>query len=513
MAPHQAKPNTRSVGQPSLQKEQVTHPATRHVVFPQVEDRKCNRKRSQDDENPFLSITEPPQKRSRTSPSSADHTTGEETPVGGSGKGINPLEHWTKEFRWPKEYFEPESNMNRLLAKNKSSSSLREKTSEASSSTPSDQKPRDVKSAPYTRPIYVTMLAAKGSFMGKFELGTTDESKGLCGTLLTAEQSIPQDTLFRDDLFEATCESVKSRNEAMIIRDISPLICPSIQNLRIYGAKHLKHLNESVNEGWNSAISFYGPRPQPDYSVGFGRSAFTEDQLQKLKPFVGELTDVFTSYFMATWQMYFPFLTCEVKGGAATLGIADRQNAHSMTLAVRGIVELFRLENREKELHREILAFSISHDNETVRIYGHYPVIDGEKTTFYCHPIHAFNFTALDGKEKWTAYKFTKNIYDIWMPTHFKRICSVIDNLPSNINFEVGESGLSQGLENYQFSECSNQNAESLPEETSSQASRTSSRELTPHTSVSEQVVARASKKPRKRGPPVEFDPTNEIDS
>jgi hypothetical protein len=38
------------------------------------------------------------------------------------------------------------------------------------------------------------------------------------------------------------------------------------------------------------------------------------------------------------------------------------------------------------------------------------------------------------------------------MPTHFKRICSVIDALPSNIDIEasrqaeLGESGLSQGL-------------------------------------------------------------------
>jgi hypothetical protein len=42
-----------------------------------------------------------------------------------------------------------------------------------------------------------------------------------------------------------------------------------------------------------------------------------------------------------------------------------------------------RLVKREKELHREILAFSISHGHRTVRIYGHYPVINGEKTTFY----------------------------------------------------------------------------------------------------------------------------------
>ena len=54
---------------------------------------------------------------------------------------------------------------------------------------------------------------------------------------------------------------------------------------------------------------------------------------------------------MATWQMYFPFLTCEVKCGNLALDITDRQNAHSMTLAVRGIVELFTLVKREKELY------------------------------------------------------------------------------------------------------------------------------------------------------------------
>ena len=112
----------------------------------------------------------------------------------------------------------------------------------------------------------------------------------------------------------------------------------------------LDHLNESINEDWNSAITFCGPRPQPGYSVGFGGSAFTDKQLEKLTPFVGEIADSCTSYFMGTSRMYFPFLS------AVALNIADRQNAHSMALAVRGVVELYKAVKREKELHREILA-------------------------------------------------------------------------------------------------------------------------------------------------------------
>jgi hypothetical protein len=333
--------------------------------------------------------------------------------------------------------------------------------------------------------------------MGKSGLGITDGSKTLCQTLLEKEQTVPQGSLFRDDLFEKTCEKIQNRNEARVVQDVTRLIVPSAETLAILGATHLESLVESVNEGWNNSIPITKTRPQPDYATGFGREAFTEDQLKRLEPFVGELTD--TSFFMATYYMYFPFLTCEVKCGAAALDIADRQNAHSTTMAVRGVVELFRLVKREQELHREILAFSISHDHRTVRIYGHYPIIKGDETTFYRHPIHTFDFTALDGREKWTAYKFTKNVYDMWMPTHLKRICSVIDELPPDIDFEVsqeselGESGLSQGLESHHLSDQS------------SQSSHVPSRDITPDTSLSQNIERRAFKKPKKRERPVEL--------
>jgi hypothetical protein len=287
---------------------------------------------------------------------------------------------------------------------------------------------------------------------------------------------------------------VRNKNEARVVCNISLLIVPSAEILAICGAKHLKILIESINEGWNNSIPITKTRPQPDYSVAFRRKAFTEDQLNRIEPFIGELTD--TSFFMAIYSIYFPFLTCEAKCGAAVLDVADRQNAHSMTLAVRGVVELFRLVKREKELHREILAFSVSHDHRTVRIYGHYPIIDGIKTTFYRHPIHEFSFTALDGKEKWTVYKFTKNVYDIWIPTYFKRICSVIDELPPDIDFEVselGESGLLQGLESHHLSDQS------------SQSSHIPLRDIIPDTSLSQNIERRAFKKPKKRERPVEL--------
>ena len=284
------------------------------------------------------------------------------------------------------------------------------------------------------------------------------------------------------------------------------MIVPSAETLATYGAIHLDPLIKSVNEGWNSAEPFYGPRPQPDYSVGFGRSAFADDQLEKLKPFVGEVPDTFTSYFMATWQIYFPFLTCEVKCGAIALDVADRQNAHSITLAVRGVVELFRIVKRKKELHREILAFLVSHDHCSVRIYGYYALTNESKTTFYRHTIKNFYFTSEEGREKWTAYKFTKNVYDIWMPTHLKRICSAIDDLPLDFKVsqqsEAGESGLLQGLESHYLSDRTSHDAASLD---GGQSSHVGLRDVTPDTSLSQRIEGGEFKKPRKRGRPIDL--------
>ncbi|WPH01400.1 Hypothetical protein R9X50_00424500 [Acrodontium crateriforme] len=466
-------------------------------MFPQSEDRK--RIRSQEDE---LALPSRKRQRKPAPQSHTEDTSGENAAVSDCVKRISSLEYWTREFCWPTEYFKPEKNMNPPIVPKKSSSRGKQwaagyviPRSNASSyeSTPSDQKPRGVKSAPYQSAQYTILLETKGSFMYESDLRVTDASKAFCRAACEAEQTIPEDSLFRDDVFDETCEMMVGRNEPKVIQDISRLIVPSAQSLAIRGAKHLKILIESVNEGWNSSMALTTPRPQPDYSVGFKRTAFNEDQLQKLQPFLAGYLE--TSLFMSTYYMYFPFLTCEVKGSSSELDIADRQNAHSATIAVRGVVELFRLVKREKELNREILAFSISHDARFVRLYGHYPVINGNKTTFYRHQIYELSIMAFDGKEKWTPYKFTKNVYDKWMPTHFKRICSVIDDLPLNPDFgvsEPGESELSQGLEPHHLSNQSRSDAASSLE-------ADNSRDVTPDTALSQRIGGGTVERPKKR--------------
>lgn len=108
----------------------------------------------------------------------------------------------------------------------------------------------------------------------------------------------------------------------------------------------------------------------------------------------------FIIYFMITTRMYFFFLTCEVKCDATILDVVNRQNVHNIIIIVKNIVELYKTIKREKEFHREILVFLISHDHSSIKIYDHYFLINEDKIIFYYHLIHKFDFTILKSKEK-----------------------------------------------------------------------------------------------------------------
>ncbi|PNP49477.1 hypothetical protein THARTR1_09799 [Trichoderma harzianum] len=378
----------------------------------------------------------------------------------GDTEPIDPISVRVRDHQWPSGF--GRLTMEHALArKRRDVFPQRRRSISASSSasfvTPSDERPREEKSVPYRDSRYIILLNTKGAYMGTSEQGILDESKQTCRIYFRMNNKLPWEPSSKMLSLRKLVKTLRQRNEARVIQDVARLLVPSAEMLGLY-AKPLAILTESVNAGWNNSIPLTGTRPQPDYSVGFRREAFTNDQLDKLSPFIGDFLFDDVSLFMATYYMYFPFLACEVKCGTTALEVADRQNAHSMTLAARGVVELFRLVKRENEINRQILSFSVSHDHRTVRIYGYYPLINGKNTKYYRHLIRAFDFTALDGRDKWTTHQFIKNVYDIWMPKHFKRICSAIDQLPSDLNFNVPalseSTGLSQRLDSLARSEA-----------------------------------------------------------
>jgi hypothetical protein len=247
------------------------------------------------------------------------------------------------------------------------------------------------------------------AYPGEVSEEVKQSNENLCQTLLENEHPIPKQSLFDNDHFEATMNLIQDRNEAMINEIISELMFPNVQVMAIHDAKYEPFI-QSVDEGWNNCKKITQTRPQPDSAVGFKVSALSAKQLEKLQPWLGDLDA--KSHFRATYYMLFPFITREVKRGNIGLDIADRQNAHSHTVALRGLAALFRLFGREQELHGKILTYSISHDHRTVRLYGHQAIIVGQNTTCWREEIEAFDIRTRKGRNRWKCRQFYLNALD-----------------------------------------------------------------------------------------------------
>lgn len=392
------------------------------------------------------------------------------------------------------------------LPRRKSSVSLRRKRSEGSIT--SEQNKRGEKATAYRHPQYEREHRERGSFMEDDEEGISVKSKELCRKLLTRRKSHPEGTVFSDErLFLRTCRRLRGENETKVILDIGSLIVPRAEPLADRGAKHLEILRETTDALWTNAIPFYGSRPWPDYGLGFKREAFKREYLQKLKPFIGNEADD-CSFVAVTPNMYYPFLTAEVKSEAAALVFSDRQNLGNMTTALQDLAKLYRLAGREKELHREIKGWSISYGPLDIRIWGHYLVIDGKDQQYRRRPIAMINIesTELDEEQenmekRWIPHDFVMNLYDLWVQPHFEEICSVINMVPDDLDFEVPElvghpsagqnttsSGLSQQLEDHGLIDD--------PETPGSQQGGV--QQVTPETTIRTEPISKRKKKTKR---------------
>ncbi|POR31083.1 Uncharacterized protein TPAR_08666 [Tolypocladium paradoxum] len=215
-----------------------------------------------------LEVNPDPKQQRPSPPRPAEDAFGEPAISSSAHKHTDPLAFWVKEGfwleeqDWPEETSKTDFTIDRLLlVRKKSSSNLsRKRSNSTTSTTPSDQEPREEKSAPYRHQRYETLLEDKGSYITKAPLGLASASQTLCRSLLEKTPPVPSDTLFRDDVFETTCQKIHNKN-ARVIQDISRLIVPLAESLAIFGAAHLDILRESVNEGLNNSIPLTSTRP------------------------------------------------------------------------------------------------------------------------------------------------------------------------------------------------------------------------------------------------------------
>ena len=167
-------------------------------------------------------------------------------------------------------------------------------------------------------------------------------------------------------------------------------------------------LREIFNEIWRDRILFQGCRSHFVYTVAFARSACTKDQMDKLNPLISGWNHA--PYFAANDRMLFPSLDCEDRPSNAPFGNAERRNAHSMLIAVRGVIELFKAFGLQKRVDRAIpTSFHLTPPRRE-RIHRHQATGGDYRICFDRHEIQILDFTGERRKIKRTADRFTKTM-------------------------------------------------------------------------------------------------------
>jgi hypothetical protein len=270
---------------------------------------------------------------------------------------------------------------------------------------------------------YVTILETKGCFMRRSDAGPTPEDVTLCQRFLDRSVEYPRSTLFDNEFIEGFHNTLRNRSEARLLVDLHPLLMPSAENLFLQARTELKDVIDGYNDPWLKTEPIYGPKPQPDHARGLRWSTFSDSQRRKLGIKPEE-----KSLYAVREDMYFPYLTAEIKCGNQALEFADRQNMHSMCIALRAVVNLAEAAGRLGEVNRRLLGFSISHELEGVRIYGHYPEIGEDGIKYYRWLVKQFNIWA-DG-DKWACYRFVENLDCDFLPIHTDRLMRFLEEIP-----------------------------------------------------------------------------------
>jgi hypothetical protein len=304
-----------------------------------------------------------------------------------------------------------------------------------------------------SRSKWTNFLQVQSSYGYEGWNGIHQEDLNLLTALAARDCATPQGTVFDANTLRYLDRTKQSGTHTGLAALVFPLVVPFAGVEVLRGAVPFNYLLDLIDQTWdacppldlNTQRFWKIPEPRPYYTAGFSRRVGLSDaQSTLLEPYLS--TDANTSTFQASSDIIFPVLTAEGKDCHGSIKEADKKNLHHMTRAMKGVVDLFKKVKREKELDCRILGFSISFDYETVKIHAHYPVVteksDTTKVDYHRHEVNNFSFTTQNGRDRWTCYKFVMAIYNDWVPKHFERLCSAIDQLPV---FDVDADGSGSG--------------------------------------------------------------------
>lgn len=358
----------------------------------------------------------------------------------------DPISYWAANHTWPDNFAEAHAmSSNNTNKRQRMSCHSQSSRNEKHRSYTQSRKNGDVPEQ-YTKE-YENWIFTQGLDMddSKGEELVSSDSKVTCKDLQEITCMIISPTVYSNAETLKVVRLCRNRNEAMVNRDVTTLIVPSIKSLYLKnGGNQFEHFTDEVSTQWHESWVLAGPRPKPDLTVGFFSSAFTIEENQKLTNYTS-----FENLTRPTDELCFPFLMCEVKCGNERLDYADRQNMHSCSVAVKALLKLeqkadqYREDKQFESLLGKILVYSISHDQKDARLYGHYALVEGEKWTYYRHCIEQFNIGRKE-RDLLALHNFACNVLTEYAPKLLKRLQKAIAALPvsSTLSYSAGSMSL-----------------------------------------------------------------------
>lgn len=257
-----------------------------------------------------------------------------------------------------------------------------------------------------------------GLYMGtRPEATITKESLELCKSIVRQQYALPA-WFGNKARFLRIQELVRLRNEASIMKHLTPFIMPSPETLAIDGYMELEHITESLNAAWDRCAPIHGRLPKPDVVLGVSESAFTAEEIGKLA-----VHSAIDSPTIFSEKLYYPFLICEVESSRPGIQESERQAMHSGSIAVKALVQLYLRNGNAEELSGRILVFSVSQNHDTVKIFGHFAMVVGDVVTYHRQSIYEANLNAILTEDEWTRpYQIMLAICQMHFPEHLRRI-------------------------------------------------------------------------------------------
>lgn len=152
------------------------------------------------------------------------------------------------------------------------------------------------------------------------------------------------------------------------------------------------------------------------FITGFDKRAFAEEHMRPLSEHFHQSGRL--AALRPSPVAYFPFFLCEVASSHESLHLAELKNTRSADTIIQALTTLFDTAGQLELLNRNIVVFSLAHNDTIARVIGHYPVIEGGIVHHRAYHLITDDISVEAGKCYRVIRHFVERLYQEWSPRY-----------------------------------------------------------------------------------------------